>query len=144
VGASGAVCGIIFAGIAIFPGMQIGLFLLPISIPAWIFGLGFVLYSIFGIRSRINNAGHDAHLAGALVGMIIAICMVPGSFEQNLLAILAVTVPALAFIIIIATRPHVLLTNENIFNKKEIKYHSIDHRYNAEKAELQREVDRIL
>src|ERR1700733_117768 len=33
VGASGAVCGIIFASIALFPGFSIGFFILPISIP---------------------------------------------------------------------------------------------------------------
>ncbi len=35
-GASGAVCGVIFASIALFPGMEIGLFPLPISFSAWL------------------------------------------------------------------------------------------------------------
>src|SRR5437764_2427325 len=71
VGASAGVNGIIFAAIALFPGMSLGLLFIPISIPGWLFGLVYVLYSIYGIRSRRNNIGHDAHLGGALVGLIV-------------------------------------------------------------------------
>src|SRR5258705_3945083 len=55
VGASGAVCGIIFASIALFPGMGIGLFFLPLSIPGWLYGILYVLYSIYGIKSKKGN-----------------------------------------------------------------------------------------
>ena len=65
VGASGAVNGIIFAAIAVFPGMK-----MFFGIPAWVFGLAYVLYSIYGIRSRRNNVGHESHLAGSLIGML--------------------------------------------------------------------------
>ena len=143
VGASGAVCGIIFAAIAIFPGMKIGIFPFPFSIPAWIYGLIYVLYSIFGIRSRFNDTGHDAHLGGALVGMMIAILMVPSSLSTNLLPILAVTIPSLVFMYILAVKPHLFMSNKNIFDKKK-DFLSIEHRYNAEKLEIQKEVDRIL
>ncbi len=65
VGASGAVCGTMFSSIALFPGMRIGLFFLPISFPAWMYGLAFVLYSIYGIKSRRDNIGYETHLGGA-------------------------------------------------------------------------------
>lgn len=51
VGASGGVNGVIFASIAIFPGMTIGLFFLPLHIPAWIFGIVYIVYTIYGVRS---------------------------------------------------------------------------------------------
>lgn len=143
VGASGAVCGIIFAAIAVFPGMKIGIFPFPFSVPAWIYGLIYVLYSIFGIRSRFNDTGHDAHLGGALVGMVIAIIMVPSSLTTNLLPIMAVTIPSLVFIYILAAKPHILISNKNVFDKKK-DFLTIDHKYNAEKLEIQKEVDRIL
>ena len=52
VGASAGVTGVIFASIALFPGMRIGLLFLPLAIPGWLFGLVYILYSIYGIRSR--------------------------------------------------------------------------------------------
>ena len=142
VGASGAVNGIIFAAIAVFPGMRIGFFFIP-GIPAWIYGLAYVLYSIYGIRSRRDNIGHESHLAGALIGMLLAIVMYPASFIENYLTILLISVPCIIFIYVILTRPHILLIDNNFF-KTQKRYYSIDHRYNSEKIDREKEVDRIL
>lgn len=142
VGASGAVNGIIFAAIAVFPGMRIGFFFIP-GIPAWIFGLAYVLYSIYGIRSRRNNVGHESHLAGALIGMWLAIAVFPSSLTENYFAILVITIPSIVFIYIILTRPHVLLIDNNFF-KTHKRYYTIDDRYNAEKLDREKEIDRIL
>jgi membrane associated rhomboid family serine protease len=143
VGASGAVNGIIFASIAVFPGMKMGLFFIPIAIPAWIFGLAYVAYSIYGIRSRRDNVGHESHLAGALIGMLLAIAMFPAALVENYLVIGAIALPSIVFIYIILTRPHVLLINNQFFRTQK-KNLSIDQRYNAEKLDRQKEVDRIL
>ncbi|MEL6699955.1 MAG: rhomboid family intramembrane serine protease, partial [Bacteroidota bacterium] len=56
-GASGAVNGVIFASIALFPNMTIWFF-----IPGWLFGIIYVLGSIYAIRNKRDNVGHDAHL----------------------------------------------------------------------------------
>ena len=143
VGASGAICGIIFASIALFPGMGIGFFGIPISIPGWIYGILYVLYSIYGIKSKKENIGHEAHLGGALIGMAVALIMVPSAFAYNYVTILLIAVPAIAFIYIIITRPHVLLV-DNFFYKTHKNYYSVDHRYNEEKSNNQKELDKIL
>ena len=143
VGASGAVCGIIFASIAVFPGMGIGFFFIPIAIPAWIYGLAYVLYSIYGIRSKRDNVGHESHLGGALIGMTLAIAMYPSALTENYLTILVIAIPCIVFMYIIITRPHVLLVDNNFF-KTQQKYYSLDHRYNAERVNKQQEIDRIL
>jgi len=143
VGASGAVCGIIFASIALFPGFGIGFFGLPFTIPGWLYGIVFVLYSIYGIRSDKNNIGHEAHLGGALIGMLVALILHPTAFMQNYLTILIIAVPAIIFIYFIITRPHFLLI-DNFFYKTHKQYYSVDHKYNEEKHDEQREIDRIL
>jgi len=143
VGASGAVCGIIFAAIAVFPRMGIGFFFIPVSIPAWIYGLAYVAYSIYGIRSRRDNVGHDSHLAGALIGMLLAVALYPAALMKNYLTILAIALPCIIFIYIIITRPHTLLIDNHFF-KTQKRYYSIDHKYNAEKMDQQKEIDRIL
>jgi len=143
VGASGGISGIIFAAIAIFPGMRIGFFLLPLAIPAWMYGLAYTLIAIYGIRSRNNNVGHEAHLAGGLIGMLIGIALYPAALTENSLPILLIAVPSIAFIYVIITRPYILLIDNNYF-KTHQHYHTIDDRYNAEKTNRQNEVDRIL
>jgi membrane associated rhomboid family serine protease len=142
VGASGAVSGVVFASIALFPGMDISLFFLPIWIPAWLFGLIYVLGSIYGIRSRKDNIGHDAHLGGALVGMLVAILLYPAALQYNYVTILIVAVPAIIFIYLIITKPHLLLVDNFFYKKKQ--FYSVDHRYNADKINKQQEIDRIL
>jgi membrane associated rhomboid family serine protease len=143
VGASGAVCGIIFASIALFPGMGIGFFGIPFSIPAWLYGILFVLYSIYGIKSKKGNIGHEAHLGGALIGMTIALLIEPSAFSENYFPILIIAVPTIAFIYIIITKPQFLLI-DNFFFKTHQNNYTIDQKYNLEKSKRQNEIDKIL
>ncbi|MBS1667020.1 MAG: rhomboid family intramembrane serine protease [Bacteroidetes bacterium] len=142
VGASGAICGIIFSSIALFPGMGIGLFFLPISIPNWLFGLVFVLYSIYAVQSKKDNVGHDMHLGGALVGMLTALLMEPSALIQNYPVILLIAVPTIAFIYFIITRPQILFIDNYFF--KQHQHFTIDDRYNQDRHQQQMEIDRIL
>jgi membrane associated rhomboid family serine protease len=91
VGASGAVTGILYAAILFYPNMSLYLFFIPIPIPAWIFGLLYLLYSIYGMRSRSGNIGHDAHFGGALAGYLLTIAFAPDLLQTSLwiVAILA-------------------------------------------------------
>ena len=143
VGASGGVCAVIFASIALLPQLEIGFFLLPLSIPAWIFGLIYVLFSIYGIRSNRDNIGHEAHLAGAVLGMLIALIIEPSAIRENYLPILAVLLPSLFFIFMIVKKPHFLLVDNNYY-KSQHKLLTVDQRYNAEKVNKQQEIDAIL
>jgi membrane associated rhomboid family serine protease len=143
VGASGAVSGIIFASIALFPGMGVGFFGLPFSIPSWLYGILYILYSIYGIKSSKDNIGHDAHLGGALVGMTVALLLQPTAFLDNYLTILVIAVPTIAFIYLIITRPQILLV-DNYFYKNHKNHYSVDHKYNEEKVTKQKEIDKIL
>jgi membrane associated rhomboid family serine protease len=137
VGASGAICGVMFAAIALFPGIRI------FFIPGWLYGLLYVGITIYGIRSKRDNIGHEAHLGGALIGMMVALLMHPRALSDNTLTILIITVPTLIFIYMIITRPHILLV-DNMFFKTHTDHYSIDHRYNEEKSSQQKEIDRIL
>lgn len=143
VGSSGATCAIIFASIALVPGFSIGLFFIPLSIPGWLFGLVFVVFSMYGIRSRKDNVGHEAHLGGALLGMAIAILFHPAALLENYPAILIIALPTIAFIYLIITRPDVLLI-DNFFFRTQQDHYSIDHKYNEEKSNQQKEIDDIL
>jgi membrane associated rhomboid family serine protease len=142
IGASGAVCGIIFASIVIFPDMEIEMFLLPFSLTSWMYGLLFVLISIYGIKSRMGNIGHDAHLGGALLGMLVAVGLYPESLQANYLPIVLVITPTLAFIFLIIKRPDYLFIEKFTFNQKD--YKNIDDEYNERKIARQQEIDAIL
>lgn len=143
VGASGAVSGIIFAAIAIFPGIEVSLFLIPIGIPGWLFGACYVIYSMYGIRSRAGNIGHEAHLGGALFGLLAAIALVPAVVRENTLPVVLIGLLCLVFILLVVLKPGLLGLGEEAMARKERNL-TKDDRYNARKQEEQREVDAIL
>lgn len=93
VGASGAVSGIIYSAILLQPGMNLYMFFIPIPIPAYIFGIGYLLYSIYGMKNKIGNIGHDAHFGGAVGGYLITLLLSPWLFETNLLMIVLLAIP---------------------------------------------------
>lgn len=141
-GASGAVNAVIFASIALVPGMSIGLFFIPISIPGWLFSIVFVLYSIYGVKSKSNNIGHESHLGGALTGVLVAIAFYPSALITNYIPILLTVIPIIAFIYLVITRPQILLV-DNFFFKKHQKL-TIDQQYNLSKRNKEMQLDEIL
>jgi len=62
---------------------------------------------------------------------------------ENYIPILIMAVPALIFLYMIITHPHFLLVDNYFFRNQE-DFYSIDHKYNQERANRQKEVDRIL
>lgn len=136
VGSSGAINGLIFASITVFPGLQI------FFLPGWVFGLIFILYSIYGVRSRKDNIGHESHLGGALIGMLVAIAFKPSAIAENTVPIILMFLPTIAFMIIIITRPQLLFV-DNYWYTHRYNY-TVDDRYNARKRNSEQEVDRIL
>lgn len=142
IGASGAVSGIIFSSIALFPGMELRLWPIPINIPSWIYGLGYILITIYGIRSKRTNIGHEAHLGGALAGMLVAIGFYPEVLKTNFMPILFIAIPSIAFIVLFALKPG-LVTFDLSSSRKKPNY-TIDDHYNEERVNKEKEVDRIL
>lgn len=137
VGASGAVNGGIFATIALDPGIRI------FFLPGWLFGLLYIGLTIYGVRSKRDNIGHEAHLGGAMIGMLVAIALQPIALFENYITILIIAVPTLVFIYLIITRPHLLLI-DNLFYNTHKNYYSVDHKYNENRFNQQQEIDRIL
>lgn len=142
IGASGAVSGIIFSSIALFPGMQLRLWPIPINIPSWIYGLAYILITIYGIRSKKTNIGHEAHLGGALAGMLLAIGLYPEVLKANYLPIILITVPSIAFILLFTLQPN--LVNFDFTSSKPKENYTLDDKYNEEKVNREQEMDRIL
>ena len=86
VGASGAVTGVLYAAILLQPDMQLGIMFIPIPVPAYIIGIGYLLYSIYGMRSRLGNIGHTAHFGGAIGGFAMTLLFMPDLiFTQTLM-----------------------------------------------------------
>jgi membrane associated rhomboid family serine protease len=79
-GASDSVTGIIFAAIVLVPGMSIYFFFVPVPLPAPLFAIGYILISTYFMRRGGGHIGHEAHIAGAISGLLLAGLLASGGF----------------------------------------------------------------
>lgn len=77
VGASGATSAVLFASILFYPIGKIMIFPIPIGIPAFIFGILYLIYSAYMSKRGGDNIGHDAHFWGAVYGVLFTIAIKP-------------------------------------------------------------------
>ncbi|PCE63824.1 rhomboid family intramembrane serine protease [Sediminicola luteus] len=99
VGASGAVTGVLYAAILLQPDMRLGIMFIPIPLPAYVLGIGYMLYSIYGMRHQIGNIGHSAHFGGAVGGFLVTLLFAPQVFLRNPLIVLLMAVPILVLFV---------------------------------------------
>ena len=96
VGASGAVMGIVYAAIMLVPDMRLSFIFLPvISFPGYVFGVGYFLYSLYGMRTKLGNIGHSAHLGGAVGGFVLTLALYPQIFLENKFVVIILAIPIL-------------------------------------------------
>ena len=99
VGASGAVSGIVYASILLYPEMELYLLFIPIPIPGYIFGVGYLLYSIYGMKKQLGNVGHSAHLGGAMGGFAITLLVNPNLFVTNKIMVILLAIPIILLLL---------------------------------------------
>ncbi|MEE9349645.1 MAG: rhomboid family intramembrane serine protease [Flavobacteriaceae bacterium] len=92
VGASGAVSGILYASILLNPGMSLYLYF-AIKIPGFVFAIGYLLYSMYGMKKSLGNIGHSAHLGGAIGGYVLTILLHPSIIQTNKNLVIVLAIP---------------------------------------------------
>lgn len=83
-GASGAVGAVLFAFIFLFPLENIYLMFIPIPIPAFVFAILYLAYSMYESKQERGKINHEAHLAGAIWGMLYLVIFVPNTVDHIL------------------------------------------------------------
>lgn len=86
-GASGGVASVIFVSIILLPLNKICLYF-ALCVPGFILGIGYLIYSYYHGRKSTDNINHDAHLYGALFGLVFCIIMYPPSLKNFFLQIM--------------------------------------------------------
>lgn len=92
IGASGAVTGVIYSAILLDPNITLGLYFV-IPIPGYLFGIGYLLYSIYGMKAKRDNIGHTAHFGGAIGGYLITIMKEPSLLQTNTRMVVLLLIP---------------------------------------------------
>lgn len=100
VGASGAVTGILYAAILLQPNDSLYLMFIPVPIPAYVLGIGYLLYSIYGMKSRLGNIGHTAHFGGAIGGYATTLIFMPSLFLTETWMVILLAIPILLLFVL--------------------------------------------
>ncbi len=100
VGASGAVSGVLFSFILLFPMEKIYIMFIPIGIPAYIVGVAYLAYTIFGMKRQLGNIGHSAHLGGAITGLLLMVLFHPELVQTRINTLILLSIPLIAFLIL--------------------------------------------
>jgi len=93
VGASGAVTGILYAAILLQPDMRLGIMFIPIPLPAYVLGIAYLFYSIYGMKSRMGNIGHSAHFGGAIGGYLSTLLFKPSLLVTDTVMVILLAIP---------------------------------------------------
>ena len=78
-GASGAVLAVLFAAILYFPTASLFVFPLPVPLPAPLFAFGYLAWSVWASRQDFGRVNHDAHLGGAVAGVVFVLVTDPAA-----------------------------------------------------------------
>ena len=81
-GASGAVSAVMFAYIVYSPTSKLMMIFFPVPIPAPLFGIAYLAYSIWSARNSRDRINHDAHLGGALTGLVFVALFDPQAYVR--------------------------------------------------------------
>ena len=95
VGASGAVMGVVYSSILLYPNMTLYFIIIPM--PAYVFGLLYLWYSIYSMKNVRDNIGHEAHLGGAIAGFFLTIILNPGILADSFVTVLILMIPIIYF-----------------------------------------------
>lgn len=98
VGASGAVTGIVYSAILLEPRLLIYGF-----IPGYLFGILYLLYSIYGMKAKNDNIGHTAHFGGAIGGYAITLLKDPVLFQENTFQVVLLAIPIIILFVMAKT-----------------------------------------
>ena len=99
-GASGAVTGILYSAILLGPDEKRYFIFLPqnigsldLGIKSYLLGVAYLLYTIYAMKHKNDNIGHDAHFGGAIGGYIITFILASGILLDHLLMTILLTIP---------------------------------------------------
>lgn len=144
-GASGGVCGLIFASVFLLPGNSVGLFMVPVPVPAYAFAIVFLIYSFVAHRRGRDNIGHDAHLGGAISGLLVAMALRPELvFSEPLMLAIVVGLAVVILLAMIYDPGQLLEHRLNLTETRKSDRRAVEHEDNARRNKEKEEVDRLL
>ena len=110
VGAAGGVSGVLFASIALFPSLTVSLPGLEHALPVWPLAIVFLSVSIFTLRPYSSTMIHDAHLGGAITGLLLTPLIAPETLQDTLWIAIGILTPTVVLFYALVKAPENIIT----------------------------------
>jgi membrane associated rhomboid family serine protease len=149
VGASGGVCGVMYASIFLFPGQEIAPGIFPIFLPGYLYGLVYLVTSYYALRRHSGKIGHDAHIGGAIVGLFFAMAFYPSYFLASPILLTLIVCCSLGILYRLYTDPLWLERIPQLIQRQQYKPNIRYQRYDDPKevmtqSKARKEIDALL
>jgi len=139
---------VVFAYVVYFPWEKLIILPLPIPIPAPLYAVLYLAYTYYSARHASGRINHDAHLGGAIVGLLLSAMMYPGLILAAPWMFVGVISFSLVILMVLIFDPahllehHLGLTSSSPGNGRAREYDENRGR-NRKKAEIDRLLDKL-
>ncbi len=145
-GAAGGISGVLFASIALDPSLSIESGLL--SLPVWPLAIVFIVVSVFALRPYSSTMIHDAHLGGAMTGLLLTPLVAPELLQGLFWTAIAIMIPTVVLFYALVKAPEnlfprVLSRSSQHFSWSDTEYQT-DEYQPPQYASLEEEMDALL
>ena len=110
VGAAGGVSGLLFGSIALFPSLTMVVPIVGYALPVWPLAIFFLSVSIFALKPYSGTMIHDAHLGGAIVGLLLTPLIAPDILQNTLWMAIGILTPTVVLFYALVKAPENVIT----------------------------------
>ena len=108
VGAAGGVSGVLMASLTLSPSLTLSISSLAILLPLWPLAVAFLAVSVFAVKPDHGTTNHDAHLGGAIVGLLLSPVVAPDPLQTTLWLAAALLLPTVVLFYALVKAPETI------------------------------------
>lgn len=110
VGAAGGISGVLMASLTLSPSLTLNISSLAFSLPLWPLAVAFLAVSVFALRPHRGTTNHNAHLGGAILGLLFSPIVAPESLQTTLWLAAVLLLPTVVLFYALVKAPDVIPT----------------------------------
>jgi membrane associated rhomboid family serine protease len=108
IGATGGISGVLMANLTLSPSLTLNVSSLAISLPLWPLAVAFLAVSVFAAKPDHGTTNHDAHLGGAIAGLLLSPIVAPDPLQTTLWLAMIFLLPTVVLFYILVKAPEVI------------------------------------
>ena len=110
IGAAGGISGVLMVSLTLSPSLTLSVPSLAILLPLWPLAIAFLAVSVFAVKSDHGTTSHDAHLGGAIIGLLLSPVVASDPLQTTLWLAMVFLLPTVVLFYALVKAPEVMST----------------------------------